>query len=353
MSAPPSVARKLAPMRHLRLPDSGPKPTFEGPMSTAVSDLKPVYLIYGTEELKLQQALQRLKAMVGEVADLDFNSETFEGDSVSADTVVAACNTLPFASERRLVIVRSVDKLAKDGLDALASYASNPSPTTILVLVAEKMAKNTKLYKAVDKLGGAAEYRAPRKQDYPAEVQRLFAARGRRIDGDAAALLVSAVGYDLRRLSVEVEKAVAFVGERVEVTTIDIEQVAATTATTSIFEYTEALGDRDCRRALARAASLLGEGETIFALHAMGLRTIRDLIMVRALIDRGQGSVGDVMSAVGRPDWQVKRLIRQAKGYSAAELVDGLRLAAEGERQMKTSRDARLVLERWIVKVCS
>ena len=90
----------------------------------------------------------------------------------------------------------------------------------------------------------------------------------------------------------------------------------------------------------------------MYGLHALALRQIRDLIAARALVDRGDGSVGELAAALGRPDWQLRNLPRQARGFTSEELVDILRAAAEGEAQMKTSRDPRLVFERWIVKVC-
>lgn len=322
-------------------------------MAASLADLKLVYLIYGTEDLRLAQALARLKKRVGDSADLDFNSDTFDGDNADADDIVASCNTMPFLSERRLVIVKNVDKMAKSGQDTLAAYAANPSPSTTLVLVATKLAKNTRLYKAVDRLGGAAEYAAPKKSEYPREVQSMFADRGKRISLDAAELLVAAVGYDLRRLSAETDKAIAFVGGREEVTRADVDEVASTTAPTSVFELTDALANRDAAAALRLLAALLGNNESIFAVHALALRTLRDLIVARTLIDRGHGSLGEIARAVGRPDWQVKNLPRQARGFTSQELVNALRAAAETEEQMKTSRDARLVFERWIVRVCA
>ena len=322
-------------------------------MAQSLADLKPVYLIYGTEDLRLATALARLTKRVGEAADLDFNSDTFDGENANADDVVAAANTLPFLSERRLVIVKSVDKMAKSGQDTLAAYSGDPSPTTVLVLTATKLAKNTKLFKAVHKLGGAAEYAAPKKQDYPREVQRMFSDSGKRISLDAAELLVAAVGYDLRRLTAETAKAASFVGAREEVTRADIEQVAATTAETSVFEIPDAIANRDAAAALRLLAAYLGGGESIFGVQALVLRTLRDLIVARACIDRGQSSLGEIARAIGRPDWQLKNLPRQARGYTSEELVDALRRAAETEAEMKTSRDARLALERWIVKTCA
>lgn len=320
-------------------------------MSSKVASLKPVYLIYGSEELRLEQALTRLKGSVGEAADLDFNMDTFDGESTSVDAIIAAANTLPFASDRRLVIVRKVDKIDKAGQEALAAYAADPSPTTVLVMVAAKFPKNSKLYKAVDKLGGAAEYAAPRKADYPNEVARLFEARGKNVGKDAAELLVSAVGYDLRRLSVEVEKIAAFVGDRQGIDRADVEEVASATAPTSVFEFAEAVGTRDCRRCLVLIGELLAQGESAYGLHALALRRLRDLIAISALDARG-ASLPEMARELGRPDWQLKQLPRQARGFRPNELVSLLRAAAQAEAQMKTSRDPRLVLERFVMKVC-
>lgn len=296
--------------------------------------------------------MDRLKSRVAEVADLDFNMETFDGENASGDAVAAACNTLPFASDHRLVIVRSIEKLSKDAAEKLAVYAADPAPTCVLALVGTKLAKNTRLFKAVDRLGGVIERKTPRGAEFIKGVISLSADRDKQMAPDVAEAFVAATGEDLRRVSAELDKLVAFVGERSVITRADVETVVANTAKTKIWEFTEALADRDCRRCLVLTSSLVGDGESVFGLHAMALRTIRDLIAARSLLDRGSASPAELSRLLGRPDWQLKRLPRQAKAFGSRELVDLLRDAADGEEQMKTSRDARLVLERWIVKVC-
>jgi len=315
-------------------------------------DLKPIYLILSEQDFLLRQALDRLRARVGEVADLDFNLETFEGDSASADGIVAACNTLPFASEHRLVIVNGVEKLSKDATETLVAYAANPSPTCVLALSAHKLAKNTRLYKAVDRLGGVLERKAPRGAEFVRGVISLASDRHKRMSADAAQALVSATGEDLRLVSIELDKLVAYVDEAEEITREDVEKVVANAAKAKSWEFGEALADRDCRRALVLAASILREGESLFALHATALRTVRELITARALIDRGETSGEALARRLGKQEWQIRRLPRQARAFDSDELIDLLRAAAAGEAQMKTSRDARLVFERWIVKVC-
>jgi DNA polymerase-3 subunit delta len=319
-----------------------------------LSDLKPVYLIYGPEELLLDQAVERLQQRLSAIADLDFNLDVFDGDTSQPADVVAAANTLPFMSERRLVILRKADRMTADALGVLADYAADPNPGTTLVLVASKMAKNLRIYKAVDALGGVAEYKAPAKREYARTVVGMFADRGRKVGLDAAEVLVRAVGYDLRRLSVEIEKVISFTGAEITISRHEIEQVMSTTAPTSIFDFLDALGSRDCRDAMRILSALLDEGESVYGVHAMSVRHIRNLLSARALLDRDEpGSQTALISReIGVREWQARNLATQARRFDAAELVGALLSAAEGEGKMKTSRDPRLVLEIWVLEVC-
>lgn len=322
-------------------------------MARPREDLKPVYLIISDQPMLIDQAVRLLRERVSETANLDFDIGNFDGENANSDDIIAAANTLPFMGEHRLVLLRNVDKMSKDDIDALTEYAADPSPTTVLGMTAQKMAKNTRLYKAVDKLGGVLERTLPKGKELVSVVRGLFGDRGRTLDYEGAELLLQHVGKDLQRMTVERDKLIAYAGERTALTRADVEEVVAATAETSVFEFIDALGDRDCVRALTLLDGLLREGgSTVLSVHYMALRQIRDLITASSLRERGQSSVDDLARTLGRPDWQVKRLPRQAGNFLAGELVELLGAAAQAEQEMKTSREDRLALERWVVKVC-
>ena len=110
------------------------------------------YLMVGADELKREFLVNRLTERVAKLGDIDFNKESFNGASASADEVVGACNMLPFMSEKRLVVVKDLDKAGKGLTDALVDYLANPSETTVLACTAANLAKNTRIYKAFAKL---------------------------------------------------------------------------------------------------------------------------------------------------------------------------------------------------------
>ncbi len=113
------------------------------------SSLLPVYLIAGEDELKRETVMKRLFARLSKMGDMSFNSETFSGLTCTGEEVITAANTLPFASEVRLVVVNDVDKLKKADSELLVAYLKEPCETTVLALEGQKVAKNTRLYKAV------------------------------------------------------------------------------------------------------------------------------------------------------------------------------------------------------------
>lgn len=250
------------------------------------------------------------------------------------------------------MVVTNVQKMNAAAQGRLAEYAADPSPSTCLVLVAGKMRKDSKLLKAVAAIGGAAEYKAPRRNEYPRWVIDHFQSRGRTLARDGAEVLVRSAGRDLRRLETEAEKIIAFVGERTTITREDVTSVVAETAPVSVFEFLDAVGARECGRALELLDDLMRGGEEVIGIHAMTVRHLRTLTSVGALLDRG-ADTGTIMREVGMADWQLRNITPQARRFEPAELSAALRAAADMEARMKSGRgEPRLLFERWLVGLC-
>ncbi len=286
------------------------------------------------------------------MADLDFNLDVFDGETADADAVVAAANTMPFMSERRLVIVRGSDKMHTGALNVLASYVEDPSPGTVLVLVASKVDKRTRLYRSVEACGQVSEYAAPKRAEYPSIAADMFEALGVRVTREGADALVEAVGTDLARLSSEVDKIAAYIGPETALGREDILEVVSKTAAVFPWALNDAIGTRDVEACLRIESALLNQGETVYRLNAMAVRHIRNMLAVKALQARGMSQQAVATSARLAP-WQVRNLVRQADRFDAAELIEALRSAARSEAEMKTSPvEPGLVFERWIAAVC-
>lgn len=334
------------------------EPEWEQMAKRAVTELRSVYLIHSEDEYLLESALARLRASFSEALADDasdaISTTTFGPGDAGATEIVFACNTLSFLEARRLVVVRGAELMDDDEQQVLADYMSDPNPATVAVFVMLKPGKKKPLlFHAAEKLGLVNEYPVPKKSDYPEQVIRMFADLGKRAGRDAARTLVDAVGYDLRGLDTEVHKIATYLGAIEHVTEADVREVVETVADISVFELVDHLSERRAADALRALQRLVSQSEDPNAILGGILWRLRQLVAVRAGIDRGDNPDA-AASAAGMAPWQYKRLLGPARRYSAAELDRAMVGAAELDAVLKrTSGNASLrALELWMIEMC-
>lgn len=321
----------------------------------AAQELLTAYLIVGEDGLKRDEVLSRLVKRVcgGEAGDFDCDFFDPEAQQVSGREVVDAANTLPFMQERRLVVVRNVEKLAKADSEELVAYLSDPSPTTVLALVAAKLAKSTRLYKAVVKVGprSVIECAVKKARELPDLVVAMGRSHGVTIDRRTAEELVDRVGETTLLLDAEVKKlaSIAAGNGSTTVTMDDVRGNVQRVAEVKPWDFTDALCNRDAHQCLVLLSRMPSQSR--IGLLALCVTRIRELICAKALEDRGQGAL--LAETLGVPDWRVRNHRRWASRFTAEELRRALEGAAATERAMKTGSDQELAFERWFLSVCN
>lgn len=316
----------------------------------AQGGLLAAYLANGDDALKRERVAQRLTQRVGQLGDLSFNSDTFDGETASGNDIVAACNTLPFMSEVRLVTVKNADKLRKADSDALVAYLQSPSPTTVLALYAAGLAKNTRLFKAVAALGPKAVIDCSQvgKKDLPGHVAGMAKKHGVTLRADAIALLIDLVGEDTVHLDAELKKlSLAHEGTQ-SVTPDEVNRLVGRTSEAKPWEFVDALSERDISKCLKLRSRM--ESASPHALLAMCITRLRELIIARGLIQRGQ--VQQLTSFVKAPAWKVNKYYpRYARNFTQEELRAALKSARDTERMMKSGTDPDAAFDTWCLNV--
>ena len=313
--------------------------------------LLPVYLVNGEDELKRETVMKRLKKRLSSLGDLSFNSEHFNGEVASGLDICAACNTIPFASEKRLVLVDAVDKLKKTDSEVLVEYLKDPAQTTVLALVATKLAKNTRLYKAIAGFGKTAVIDcSPLKRfELPRAVRSMAVTHGITLTEAGANALINTVGENTIALDSELRKiALAHRGGDA-ISDREVISLVARTVEIKPWEFVDAFAARKMQKCLW----CLGRMESVspHALLAMCTTRIRELLCARPLY--GRATPARLARGLKMPDWQVKHHIAWSRLYTAAELREALKGARDAERAMKSGSDPDDVFLRWVLEVLS
>ncbi len=307
------------------------------------------YLIVGTDELKRKATLKRLKSR------LDPGLEAFNLDErvASADTdpneLVTSLYTAPIGP-LRLVIVHGADKLPKEVSEALIAYFSKPNPSCTLALVADKLAKNTRLYKAVAALGKTAiiDWSPLDSRDLPSHVMKIAQAHGISIDAAASQELIARVGDTTTMLDTQIAVLAQICRDAGVIRKSDIEEHVARTAEVKPWPFLDAVSARNAREAVVQFR-LLGEGQAIRLLSLLTAR-IRELICAQPLSSRGNAP--SLAKELGKQDWQVRNHLRWARAFEAGELERALHRCADADAALKRGANASQTMIDLIFSIC-
>jgi DNA polymerase-3 subunit delta len=280
--------------------------------AVAENDLKPVYLLTGSDRPKIARAVERLRARFDPSA-----TETLSAVETSGEDAVAACNALGlFAGAGRLVVVHEVDRWKAPDVKALEAYLASPTPETVLALVADELKKDAALARVCAKAGELLAYDV-RKRELPKWVGEQFARLGAKADAAACRALVDLVGENLDELATEADKIATWaagepIGER------EVESLVTPRAETPPFALTDAWGRRDTRAVLAAAESLL-DSSTIPALVGRLAAHVRRVKACKALDARGIRPKEAAATLKMHP-FAVEKAYAQAHDFSDDEL---------------------------------
>jgi DNA polymerase-3 subunit delta len=317
------------------------------------SELKPVYLLTGSDRPKIARAVRRLRDRFG-----DDSTEHLSAREVGAGDVVAACNALGLfgGGEGRLVVVDDVDTWKAAEVKELTPYIAAPSPETVLALVAAELKSDSALVKAVAKAGQVLTYDVPKKK-LPEWVAEQFGRFGAHAEPDACRALVEIVGDDLDELANEVDKLATWAGADHVITQRDVEQLAAGRAETAIFAVTDAWGRRDVGATLRNTEELMERSHRARSGELM--RIVASMVGHVGRVRRAQKLAEegvrprDAAGTLKIHPFVAEKAFAQAANFSADELAGAMVRLAELDAAAKggSKLPADLELERALIEI--
>jgi DNA polymerase-3 subunit delta len=277
--------------------------------------MKPLYLIAGTDQAKIDATRSRLRARAegeGGTAALEVFEASEGRGAPDHEALLLAIPAMSLMQSRRYLLADGVEKWRDKQLDAVAAALADLPPDLTVVLVARAKAP-VKLAKAVKAAQGEVhEFEAPKAREMPralvAEAQRL----GFRLDPAAARMLVDRMGANPVRLGHELQRLALWAGEGGEVGASDLDAMIADTSEEAVWSLSDALIEGDGAKALVIGERLIDQGENVTGL-------------VYGLASRLRGAcAAAAMLAEGTPPRQVESSLKMHP-YAAKQLVGRLR----------------------------
>ena len=315
----------------------------------------PLYFFYGEEEFLIQEALDLIINKVVDPGARDFNFNALYCRDTPASELVNLCQTLPFMSEKRLVLARDFDALKAADLEELAPYLNDPSPSTCLVMVSNQGKYDKKsVTSAVEAHGAITRFYPLLDREIVAWIEGWARSRGLSLQRDAAQYLWQTIGNDLQKIGNELEKVEISIKEKKSITFEDVKTVVGDFREYSSFDLAAALGSKNREKAFLILSRLIQEGEQPVGLLGSIAWNFRRLLHAKAMEAAGMGP-DEIMKKLRPPVifHQTAQFKAQMRSFSLDELRKAFDVMLSTDKTLKSSGlSGRLVLDRMILKLC-
>ncbi|MBM3945526.1 MAG: DNA polymerase III subunit delta, partial [SAR202 cluster bacterium] len=331
-----------------------------------------IHLYYGDDALSIRETVDVLKASVQPPEVRDVNVSTLDGVKLRFDELRAACDTVPFLAEKRLVIVEGLlSRIARRGASqagetdgeeeegtgpgewtGLGDYLAKVPPTTELVFVDGDVKANNPLLVRIKPVAAARRFALPKGIELQDWIRRRALEKGMRIHPRAVAALAEAVGNDLPVLNAELDKLAVYCWER-EVALQDVQEMVSYTREANIFAIVDGVVENRPGEALIQIGRYLEAGNHPLQLMATIGTQIRRLLLAKELRAEGvkPDDIGQRLRLSGYP---LKKTLQQEPRLTRQQLVEAHDLLVQADLGFKTSSmDEELALDILVADMCA
>lgn len=328
------------------------------------------YLLHGEDEFTSREQLKILRQQ----GDFGYNQDTYHGAEVELKTILMTMNTLPFLSEQRLVVIDGLPKkkrgesaagkaasakaeTGKAGKGRKSKKSSKAAPLTragfekelaeqvafmpeanvVILFVEEALEASSPLVKAATQHGKVVQSSLPKGAALEKWITQRARNSGVKLMPDAGSLLANFIGNNLRLLANEIDKLATYAGQGGTITVNEVRQLSAQVQEARIFDFTDALAQRNRKQALNILHDLLSDGEPPLKLLSTITSQVRSLLLVKELAQKGMRGP-QIASSLSMSPYIVDKSLRQVGNFSPIQLENIYRQLLSTDAALKRSR---------------
>lgn len=220
-------------------------------------------LVRGDDDVLVRDTVLRIVAERVGTADRSLVLAEFSGEDYELSDLVDAAQTLPFLTDRRVVLGWGIHRFKAAELAPLVAYLADPVDSTDLVLVSQEGRVPKVLTDALSAAGatllnpGPASGRGAKRE----WIDEQLARSGLRLDRAAVGELERRLGEDVARLVPITATLAAVYGEGAAIGVEELEPFLGQAGSVPPWELTDAIDKGDVAEAVTRLRRLLGGGD--------------------------------------------------------------------------------------------
>lgn len=319
-----------------------------------------ILFLYGEDTYRSHEELLRLKERFFGKFGADASRHEFDAEEAdfSFAKFSGACGGGGLFSEKKFIVLKYPFLALSSTQEKIVQFLQEHKnividSDTVLVVWDAKPDKRSKLFKFLKKnakqekefvpLQGAAVSRWIREKLHVLDPQKS-------VEAPALGLLAGEVGSDLYRAENELQKLVAFIDDRKNITEEDVRMCVASSVKEDVFQALDAVGGGNKTRALELMERQIQKGENPIYLLTMCAYHVRNMLLVAEQADLGNRDASSIARVVKIHPFVAQKLLASIGANALSKALKMFQLLGRLDIAVKTGKmDGKMAVEEFIL----
>ncbi len=312
--------------------------------------IQPVITFLGEEAFLKDRALEAVRKRFLDEDSRAFNFRSFFAEDLKDTAFLDDAGTMPMFGEWKVIHLKDASVLEKSLgriKEYLEQYLEHPSPATILIFDLSSWEGRSKL-KAILSKKTVVEFNPLSEKEIPSWISGHLKTLQFQIDPAAVQALAERLGTDLQRISGELEKLMLLRVSEKRIRLEDVEQTVGYSPLATVWQWSEAILDRDAALAIQFLEELKEEPIVCVALLA---KQFEKMILTKEMVQQ-KVPHPTIAQKINKPVYYLQKYLNQLAQFTMADLMKALQVLSFADRALKTGQQENIVLQLMVAELC-
>ncbi|XMB85130.1 DNA polymerase III subunit delta [Mycoplasmatota bacterium WC44] len=309
-----------------------------------------VHLIIGNDKYLVDK---KIKDMIKESGVDEFNVVTYDIEESPFSMALSDAQTIPFMSERKLVIVKHIDFKEKEGFnenDLVTFLDDVPSFSDLIIVPNKKLDNKKKIVKMLKKVANVHELNKVDDSQLEQAAIRFLMRRDIEIEKDALKELMTRTEGDTQRVMNELSKLENYFDNDGTVKIEHIKDLVSKNVEDDVFQLINSIVDRNTDKSLEIYHDLL-QTEDPVRLIGLIINKFRELNYAKTLVTKGYKK-DDVMTFFNASSGRAYYIMKSASSVSFDYIQNQLDRLSKVDIDIKKGLiDKKIGLELYLLRI--
>lgn len=317
------------------------------------------YVFCGSDEHSIKYNINKIAEKCLTKDFWDFNYVELDGLTITLDALINACETLPFMSSKKVVVVYranflkdKTDKAMESISKEIVEYIRNLPLECILIMYyvfENDREKESFKVKKLEKIASVVKIAKLKGGNLQKKVGEIFKEKGKELSKADLAFFCSNVENNMDIIENEAEKLYCYTIDR-EINTKDVNDIITKKNDNDIFNLVDYVSQRKPQKSIDILNELLFKGESETAILRMIQRQFKLLYSIKLGIDNGKNN-DQLSKELNLNPFICEKIMGQSKRFTLSQIKRNIEASLDTEKTLKSkSVDSKIEMELLILK---